>query len=361
MIANQSNWFRATVVLGLGSLLFSNQVSSRSCLAESEIASKADVFDHLLVSEGSPVKLAVFKLSDIAPGSFRHVTVFLKNKGDKTFTLRNAATSCGCTKAKVPQGEVKAGETVQLDFEIRTKTHPNKLEDDFDITVEADGPFETLRIRLHAKYKDHVTFNRDEYSHVCADSIDSKDEAEFRLPVRATDPKLLEGIKAVATDDLSNVDVRFVRIGESGEVIASYRPSLLGHKDSAGELQLKKEGRTIAAIFCTIQKRPEIQIHPDYMKFVVSKNDNTLYEGTAIVRLLPSKDNSPKELLECTCQATGSKKLDVELIKMSKGIYRINITTKIDPSFPSHGDLAWQLMTTSGLVKRTLKYVSFNN
>ncbi len=191
MIPNHSVRFRATLLFGFGLLFFSNQGTFRSCIAEAEITSKADVFDHLLGTEGSPVKLAVFKLSDVVPGSSRHVTVFLKNRGNKSFNLKNAVTSCGCTKAKVPQGEVKAGETVQLDFEIRTKTHPHKLEDDFDITVEADGPIETLRIRLHAKYKDHVTFNRDEYSHVCAESNDSKDEAEFRLPVRASDPSYL--------------------------------------------------------------------------------------------------------------------------------------------------------------------------
>ncbi len=81
-------------------------------------------------------------------------TFSLSNKGDKTVTIEEITTSCGCTSAEVPKKIIQPGETVPLEVTFDPDFHkepPGKFSR--TVFVQTSEGIE-LETKIHIEIKD---------------------------------------------------------------------------------------------------------------------------------------------------------------------------------------------------------------
>lgn len=72
----------------------------------------------------------------------------LKNESDKTLTIKDAHTSCGCTVSKVKKKELKPGESAEIEVSFNSKGYKGEVKQFIYVNTDAlDNPIIRFIIR----------------------------------------------------------------------------------------------------------------------------------------------------------------------------------------------------------------------
>ncbi len=224
-----------------------------------------DIFDRMVGVTTEPVQFISCVLEDLLPGEKRHVTIFLRNNGMQSFEMLSVATSCGCTKASVPQVKVDIGQSEKLDFDIHVNKHPLTLFEDFDATIRTSGSFQVIRVRMHANYRNLVTFGQSDFLHTYGEN---ETASKFKLPIKVSDPNLILGASVVGTEGLKDIVATIIREKDGFAVVGEFKPKAIDSEDVAGELKIQRGNVEMCSVLCLFQKRKSVELLPQQLSIV---------------------------------------------------------------------------------------------
>lgn len=148
--------------------------------------------------------------------------------------------------------------------------------------------------------------------------------ARFILPVQSNPPVRPAELYLSLSPSLSAVRAEVLEIDGQVVIAASAEPESVGPEPLHGWIRLleKRSGREATA-HVRLARRAPLTIHPFYLRFLPVEDDPTRYRATALVRVVPRREEEPAgEITRMTCQY-GETAVELEALQIGDSIYRV--------------------------------------
>ncbi len=304
------------------------------------------VFDAIFLG-ANPYFVQNFDLGSVREGEWQRVSVGVKNLSTQPFAFDSVSLSCACTTAKVPKETLQVGDVQVATFAFPIENIRGSLEHGLSATILASGSAKRIvftfkyRVTEVAKFATNpVGFKiSDDNGLLATSGTTTSNDAKFEIPLLLDDLNLRSRLRIETSGDLP---VRFIDVIErDGNAIArvSIDSALVSPDGCNGELILiSPYGRD--SVPGTIFRESLVTLHPSLISFSVENGNEQTYVASALAKIRSERkadnqlEQSEIESVKIIARENAIDKfeIDVEPLRLSRGIYRLNFKAKLQDS-----------------------------